>query len=116
MLPFYGNQENDEFYLATKEYEVRDLILHLGLRLKLFLDMVPSSPADANARCVDVLACFSRDDQKRNGWEPEGSGIRSIEAVPKMKSYRRCDLKIQPYPFSFFFFAVLKSKKISQEI
>ena len=65
--------------------------------------MVPSSPVDANARCVDVLACFSRDDQKRNGWEPEGSGIRSIEAVPKMKSYRRCDLKIQPYPFSFFF-------------
>ena len=31
--------------------------------------MVPSSPADANARCVDVLACFFRDDQKRNGRE-----------------------------------------------
>ena len=28
--------------------------------------MVPSSPADVNARCVDVLACFFGDDQKSN--------------------------------------------------
>ena len=47
----------------TREYEVRDLIPHIGLipkviPLKLFLDMVPSSPADVNARCVDVLAWF----------------------------------------------------------
>ena len=42
---------------------MRDLIPHIGLipriiSLKLFLDMVPSSPADVNARCVDVLACY----------------------------------------------------------
>ena len=42
---------------------MRDLIPHIGLipkviPLKLFLDMVPSSPADVNARCVDVLACI----------------------------------------------------------
>ena len=49
---------------------MRDLIPHKGLipkvtPLKFFLDMVPSSPAEANARCVDVLACFFKDDQKR---------------------------------------------------
>ena len=43
------------------EYEVRDLIPHIGLipkviPLKLFLDIVPSLPADVNGRCVDVLA------------------------------------------------------------
>ena len=42
---------------------MRDLIPHIGLipnviPLKLFSDMVPSSPADVNARCVDVLACI----------------------------------------------------------
>ena len=42
---------------------MRDLIPHIGLipkviPVKLFLDMVPSSPADVNARCVDVLACI----------------------------------------------------------
>ena len=40
---------------------MRDLIPHIGLipnviALKLFLDMVPSSPAEVNPRCVDVLA------------------------------------------------------------
>ena len=29
-----------------------------AVETKLFLDMVPSSPADANERCVDVLECF----------------------------------------------------------
>ena len=48
---------------AEREYEVRELIPHIGLipkviSLKLFLDMVPSSPADDNARCVGALACF----------------------------------------------------------
>ena len=43
---------------------MRNLIPHIGLipkviPFKLFLDMVPSSPGDVNARCVDVLACFS---------------------------------------------------------
>ena len=42
---------------------MRDLIPHIGLipkviLLKLFLDMVPSSPVDVNARCVDGLACI----------------------------------------------------------
>ena len=42
---------------------MRELIPHIGLiskviPLKLFLDMVPSSPEDVNTRCVDVLACF----------------------------------------------------------
>ena len=42
---------------------MRDLIPHIGLipkviPLELFLDIVPSSPADVNARCVDVPACF----------------------------------------------------------
>ena len=42
---------------------MRELISHIGLipkgiPLKLFLDMVPSSSADANARYVDVLVCF----------------------------------------------------------
>ena len=42
---------------------MRDLIPLIGLipkviPLKLFLDMVPSSPADVNARCMDVLACI----------------------------------------------------------
>ena len=51
---------------------MRELIPHIGLipkviPLKLFLDITPSSPADVNARCVDVLACFFIDDQKRNG-------------------------------------------------
>ena len=51
---------------------MRELVPHIDLipkviPLKLFLDMVPSSPADANARCVDVLACCLRDDQRRNG-------------------------------------------------
>ena len=51
-------------YFMTREYEVRELIPHIGLipkeiSLTLFLDMVPSSsPVDVNARCVDVLACF----------------------------------------------------------
>ena len=50
---------------------MRELIPHIGLipkeiSLKLFLDMVPSSPAEVNARCVDVLACFFREDQKCN--------------------------------------------------
>ena len=53
-------------------YDVREFIPHKGripkvIPLKLFLDMVPSSPADVSMRCVDVLACFFRDDQKRNG-------------------------------------------------
>ena len=53
---------------------MRDSVPHLGLipkviPLKLFLDMVPSSPADVSARCVDVLTCFFREDQKRNGRE-----------------------------------------------
>ena len=51
------------YYSIPREYELRELILHLGLipkliSLKLFLDMVPSSPTDVNARCVNVLACF----------------------------------------------------------
>ena len=43
---------------------MRELISrHIGLipkviPLKLFLDMVPSSTADVNARCVDVLPFF----------------------------------------------------------
>ena len=62
----------DPFSYEPREYEVRDLIPHIRLipkviPLNLFLDMVPSSPADVNARCVDVLACFFSDDQKRNG-------------------------------------------------
>ena len=42
---------------------MRELIPHIGLipkviSLKLFLDMVPSLPADVSARCVVVFACF----------------------------------------------------------
>ena len=49
--------------VLSREYEVRDLIHHIGLipkviPLKLFLDTLPSSPVDFNARCVDVLACI----------------------------------------------------------
>ena len=56
----------------SREYEMRELIPHIGLiprivLLKLFLDMVPSSPTDANARCVDAAHLFLRDDRKRNG-------------------------------------------------
>ena len=46
-----------------REYELRDIIPHIGLitkviPLKLFLDMVTSSPSVVNTRCVDVLACI----------------------------------------------------------
>ena len=49
--------------MESRECEVRELIPYIGLiakviPFKLFLDMVPSSPADVNTRCVDVLACF----------------------------------------------------------
>ena len=36
----------------------KEIICPKVIPLKLFLDMVPSSPADVNARCVDVLACI----------------------------------------------------------
>ena len=54
-------------------YKVRDLIPHVGLSpkvipLKLFLDMVPSSLADVNAGCVDVLACIL-EAQSQTQWQ-----------------------------------------------
>ena len=77
----------------SREYELREIIPHIVLipkviPLKLFLDMVPSSPADVNARCVDVALVFLRDDRKCNG--------------------RKCDVKVA----CIHFVDVLKYKNI----
>ena len=51
--------------------------------------MVLSSPADVNARCVDVLACFFRGDQKRIGRKcgVKVAGIHFSKTLPLWNLY-----------------------------